>query len=195
MQRKVSSIAPSIRPRAARLLLPAAALAVILTSAGVAALAAAEPIAAAPRTTGTFDQLKALQGTWKGSNGKGHEEAVTFRLIANGGVLQQDTQAGDDPTGKGRMSTMYQIDGDRLLATHYCNTGTTPRLLATGFDDAAHTVTFSYLDGVNLASRDHGHMDKMVLHLVDANHFTTRWTWYEDGKESWLDEIRYERAH
>ncbi len=203
MHRPVPSPAPDFRRRAARRWPAAAALAALFaTAAGLpargAALAAepaAAPAATATRAAGTFDQLKALQGTWKGANGKGHEETSTFRLIAGGRVLQQDILASDDPTGKNRMNVSFQLDGDRLLATHYCAFGSTPRLAATAVDDAAHTITFTYVDAVNLPSRDKGHMDKMVLHLVDADHFTTHWTWYENGKESWLDEIKYQRTH
>jgi hypothetical protein len=181
-------------PSAAARRLAVALAAVTLTLAAVPA-GAAEPSATPPpsHAAGAFDQLKALQGTWKGTNGKGHEETSTFRVIANGSVLEQREQETKDAAGKGLMSTMFQLDGNRLMATHFCGAGNAPRLVASGFDDAAHTVTFTYLDGVNLPSRDHGHMDKVVLHLVDANHFTAHWTWYEDGKENWLDEIRFER--
>lgn len=41
--------------------------------------------------------------------------------------------------------------------------------------------------------RDKGHMDKVVIRLVDDDHFTSQWTWYQAGKEQWLEEIRYER--
>ncbi len=198
MVRRVSPV--SLSSHRPTLRWPAVALATLIAAAslpallGAAAAPTAAPAAAAPQTAVTFDQLKGLQGTWKGANGKGHEETDTFRLIAGGRVLQQDILASDDPTGKNRMSITYQLDGNRLLATHYCAFGSTPRLSATGFDDAGHAVTFTYLDAVNLPSRDTGHMDKMVLHLVDADHFTTHWTWYENGKESWLDEIKFERT-
>jgi hypothetical protein len=36
-------------------------------------------------------------------------------------------------------------------------------------------------------------MDKAVYHFVDNNHFTTRWTWYHDGNEKWMEEIQMER--
>lgn len=37
-------------------------------------------------------------------------------------------------------------------------------------------------------------MDKVVISFVDDTHFTSQWTWYQDGKEKWLEEIKYERV-
>jgi hypothetical protein len=28
---------------------------------------------------------------------------------------------------------------------------------------------------------------------VDDDHFSSQWTWYQDGKESWMEEIKLER--
>ena len=30
--------------------------------------------------------------------------------------------------------------------------------------------------------------------FVDADHFTSQWTWYQDGKESWMEEIVHARV-
>ena len=88
---------------------------------------------------------------------------------------------------------MYHMDGDRLLLTHYCEAGNQPRLVASSIEDGARTVTFTFLDATNLPSRDHGHMDKAILRFLDDDHFSSRWTWYQDGEETWMEEIVYER--
>jgi hypothetical protein len=36
-------------------------------------------------------------------------------------------------------------------------------------------------------------MDKAVFRFADDNHFGSQWTWYQDGKESWMEEIKCER--
>jgi hypothetical protein len=154
-----------------------------------------EPLAAPSQAAAAFELLKELQGTWKGWSSKGWEETITLQLIANGSVLAESSQFTDDPAGRNRMATMYQLDGERMLLTHYCEAGNTPRLVATGFEDGGRTLIFTFLDGLNLPSRDRGHMDKVILRLHDASHFSSRWTWYQDGKESWLEDIRYERVH
>jgi hypothetical protein len=67
-------------------------------------------------------------------------------------------------------------------------------LQATSFDDGGGKVTFTFLDATSLPSRDKGHMDKVIINFVDNTHFTSQWTWYQDGKEQWLEEIKYERV-
>ena len=45
------------------------------------------------------------------------------------------------------------------------------------------TITFTYVDATNLATPDAGHMQTMVLTLVDDNHHTEEWTFVDHGKE------------
>ncbi len=92
------------------------------------------------------------------------------------------------------MMTMYHLDGERLMLTHYCVAKNQPRLVATSFGDGGKTVTFSFIDGGNLPSRDRGHMDKAVFRFIDDNHTTSQWTWYQDGRERWMEEIQLERV-
>jgi hypothetical protein len=152
-----------------------------------------EPFPASPARA-TFDRLATLSGTWTGRSTKGWVETVELRLIAGGSVLLETSRFHDDPEGKNAMATTYQMDGEALLLTHYCEAGNAPRLVASGFADGGKTVTFTFRDGVNLPTRDRGHMDSMILHIEDDRHFDTRWTWYRDGKSTWMEDIRYERA-
>jgi len=139
----------------------------------------------------TFERLKKFEGKWMGRSTKGWEEAITFKTIAQGSVVHESSF---DAHPNETMATMYYLDGKRLLLTHYCVSKTQPRLQATAFDDGGRKVTFTFLDGANLPSRDKGHMDKVVINFIDDSHFTSQWTWYQDGKEKWLEEIKYERA-
>lgn len=139
----------------------------------------------------TFERFKKLEGSWKGRSTKGWTEAITFKAIAQGSVVHESSF---DAHPNETMATMYYLDGDRLLLTHYCVSKTQPRLQATAFEEGGRKVTFSFLDATNLSSRDKGHMDKVVVNFIDDDHFTSRWTWYQAGKEQWLEEIQYERA-
>jgi hypothetical protein len=89
---------------------------------------------------------------------------------------------------------MIHLDGDRLLLTHYCVARNQPRLVATQMSEDGRTITFEFLDGTNLASRDRGHMDKVVYTFPDDTHYTSRWTWYQNGQESWMEQIEHVRA-
>ena len=65
--------------------------------------------------------------------------------------------------------------------------------MATDVADGGRRVTFSYLDGTGLPSRDHGHMDQAVFRFLDADRFTAQWTWYQEGSEQWMEEIEHRR--
>jgi hypothetical protein len=124
----------------------------------------------------SFDQLKALSGSWQGKTSDGQPVQVAYRLTANGSALMSEIQ------GKEDMITMFNLDGDRLLMTHYCGAGNQPRMRATASPDGK-TVTFDFLDATNLASPDSGHMHHVVISMLDANHHIEEWTYVDHGKE------------
>ena len=37
-------------------------------------------------------------------------------------------------------------------------------------------------------------MDKVIFRFLEDDRVTSRWTWYQDGKESWMEEIVYTRV-
>ena len=139
-----------------------------------------------------FEQFKKLDGKWQGSSTKGWNEEINFKTIAQGSVVVEDS-FGAHPNET--MMTMFHLDRNRLLLTHYCVSKTQPRLEATRFEDEGKKITFTYLDGTNLSSRDQGHMDKAVFHFIDEKHLVSQWTWYQNGKENWLEEIQLIRKH
>lgn len=137
-----------------------------------------------------FELFKKLDGRWIGRSTKGWTEDITFKTIAKGSVVVENSF---DAHPNETMMTMFYLDGSRLLLTHYCVAGSQPRLAATAFADNGRTITFTFLDATNLPSRDKGHMDKAVFRFKDENSFSSQWTWYQEGKESWMEEIQYER--
>jgi len=155
----------------------------------------AGPAGVSPRqAVALFARFGALDGTWRERSTRGWEGTETFRLIAAGSVVMSTSEF-DDPAAKGHgMATMIALDGDRLLLTHYCESGTQPRLVASSASDDGATVTFTFLDGGNVPDRNRGHMDQVVFRFLGADAFTERWTWYQDGHERWLEEIRHERV-
>jgi hypothetical protein len=135
-----------------------------------------------------FARFKGLAGPWKGRSTRGWTDTSTIRVIAGGSVVEMasfDAHPGEE------MRTLFHLDGDRLLLTHYCVAGNQPRLVASRFE--ADAVTFTYLDATGIASREQGHMDKAVYPFAGDGRYTTRWTWYQDGQERWLQEIHSER--
>lgn len=133
--------------------------------------------------------LQTLVGEWQADTpmGKAH---VTFETIAGGSALvERDTMEHMPP-----METTFYLDGNRLLLTHYCDLGNQPRLEARGYDYNSHTIEFAFLDGTNLASPAASHMHNASYRFIDANHFSTRWELYENGREKSVESFEFTRV-
>ena len=130
-----------------------------------------------------FARLKTLAGNWKGqaAMGPGMKAPVRVSLrVTSGGaaILHEMVPEGrsDDPSvGDDDPVTMLYVDGDRLILTHYCDSGKNrPRMVGKLSPDG-NTVEFDFLDvsGGNA----NGHMHQAVFTIIDANHHTEDWTY------------------
>jgi hypothetical protein len=124
----------------------------------------------------SFDLLKGMEGNWAGKNQQGETVHVSFRLTAGGSALMSEIQ------GRGRedMITMFHMDGDRLLMTHYCGAGNQPRMKVIASD--AQSVSFEFFDGTNIGPGD-GHMQHVTFTQPDSNHHMEEWVFLDHGKE------------
>jgi hypothetical protein len=164
------------------------ALTVILMSFSAAAFAQHEhaPVltpAVPSEAQKAYEALKTLAGSWEGTltpippvkDFSGARVKVVIRVTSRGNALMHEmTIAGvpDDPI------TMLYLDGDRLMLTHYCDTGNRPRMVAkTGPD--GKTVTFEVLDISGSTQR--GHMADAVFTILDPDHHLEEWTSYFPG--------------
>ena len=134
----------------------------------------------------SFDRMKTLAGSWEGRVTTDMPQAaaavektpmkVSIRATSRGNALLHEmTSAGspDDPI------TMFYLEGDRLLLTHYCDAGNRPRMAATTSPDG-RTVKFDFLDiaGSNLQQ----HMQHAAFTFIDADHHTEDWTFMMNDK-------------
>lgn len=123
-----------------------------------------------------FDTLKTLSGSWEGNAMQGKAVQVSYRVTSGGSALLSEIMGDED------MITMFHMDGDRLLMTHYCSAGNQPRMVGAMSPDGK-TVTFNFLDATNLLSAQPGHMERLVVTMIDPDHHTEDWTFLaEDGK-------------
>jgi hypothetical protein len=162
----------------------------------VSSLSASDAPATAPAAADTparraFERMKCLEGTWQGKSTKGWEERTTFKVIAGGSAVMYTSF--DAHPGQ-TMLTVFHLDGEHLMLTHYCVARNQPRLRATEISQDGNTITFTFLDATNLTSRDKGHMDKALFRFDGDDRFTTKWTWYQDGQERWMEEIMMTRV-
>ena len=155
--------------------------------------AAASPCIGEPASgdpAAVFAHFQGLAGKWEGHSTKGWDNEMSARVIARDSVVVFSSF--DSHPGEAMLTTLV-IDGEDLILTHYCVARNQPRLVATAISEDGRTVTFTFRDGTNLPSRDVGHMDQVVYRFLDEDRFTSRWTWYQDGAEKWMEEIQYHR--
>ncbi len=124
-----------------------------------------------------LDRFKSMVGTWTGRAHRAASE-VTYRLMAGGTSVMAESVMGDEA-----MTSLFYVDGDRLLMTHFCPSNNQPRMKATISPDGK-TVSFDFLDATNLASPQAGHMHRAIYVFVDPEHYSEDWTWKSEGKDA-----------
>ena len=133
---------------------------------------------AAPIAQQSFEQIKALAGNWEGKGSDGKTVDVSFKVMGNGSSVVSEINAPGD-----NMVSVFHMDKDRLLITHYCGAGNQPRMKATASSDGK-TLTFDFVDGTNLTPSQIGHMQQLIVTMLDPDHHSERWTLKtNDGKE------------
>jgi hypothetical protein len=128
----------------------------------------------------SFDTIKSLDGEWEGKNQMGDPVAVSYRLTAGGSALLSEIKT--EMKGHAEdMISMFNMDGNRLLLTHYCAAGNQPRMQASISPDGK-SITFDFVDATNLTAHP-GHMQRVVFTVIDATHHIEEWHFAAPGKE------------
>jgi len=134
----------------------------------------------------SFDKLKTLAGSWEGhvttvpqlpEMADGTLSQVSLRVTSRGNALVHEMKEGgkpDDPNRYDHPVTMFYLDSDRLLLTHYCDAGNRPRMVGKVSPDG-RTVEFDFLDVAG--GKQYGHMHHAVFTIIDANHHIEDWTY------------------
>jgi hypothetical protein len=133
-----------------------------------------------PDTPSKLDLIKKLQGDWVevGPDGKPTNKVVsTYRVTAGGSAVEETLMAGTDH----EMVTLYHMDGDVLMLTHYCVAGNQPRMRAEAQTDP-HTLVFRCAGATNMKSENDRHMHQATIVWKDDNHIHSDWEMVENGK-------------
>ncbi len=91
------------------------------------------------------------------------------------------------------MVTMYHVDGNRLMCTHYCSRNNQPRMTADMFDNKNKILKFAFQDITNLPKPEEGHMHSLAIRFPDSNHMEEDWEWKE-GDDDRHSVFKFERA-
>lgn len=109
-----------------------------------------------------FKQLQALAGKWHGQYKTGGTHQVSYRLSARGSALVETWTMSKDS----ESLTIYTLDNDRLLATHYCPQGNQVTLMLSDVDDE-NRLHFEFLEGRNLHDESGHHQTSFWVQVSD----------------------------
>ena len=129
------------------------------------------------KSAAVFKQLTSLVGEWEAVQ-EGVAVKETYTVTANGSLLMSETKPADSQP----MITMFTVDGDHLIATHYCVAGNQPQMITGVPDDLDKGVTFSLERVTGMKTPDDWHNTGVTLTLDDKDHMTQRWTYLYKGK-------------
>ena len=131
-----------------------------------------------------FETITALAGEWQ------VQEHASLRIVfeptAGGSVIIERWMAGE----RMHSLTIYHIDGERLIATHYCPQGNQPRLASTDSDNSK--IRFSFLDATGLDPNESYQHDLSLERNADGTVSRAETYWGPDGagEESTLTLVR-----
>ncbi|MCE9594212.1 MAG: hypothetical protein K8S98_08460 [Planctomycetes bacterium] len=127
-----------------------------------------------------FERLKSLEGRWTGQANHGGDPfpvEVTYHVTAAGSAVEEKLFAGTEH----EMVTMYHMDGEHLMLTHYCAAGNQPSMVAR-WDPNMDVIKFTFVGATNMKSENEMHMHSGVIRFLGSDNLEATWSGMSDGK-------------
>lgn len=160
-------------------ILPAVLICLVVAGGTSVAQTTPQPTKAAAQSDAqkAFEKMKTLMGSWQGTMA-GKSITFTVRLTSSGNTILHEANSGSPPPDH-EITTFY-VDGDRLLATHYCDGGNRVRWEGKVSPDGK-TFEFTFVDVAGGTQR--GFVKRTVFTMIDANKQVVELTYITpDGK-------------
>jgi len=126
-----------------------------------------------------FEKLKSLVGEWEKEGSDGSNFYISFQSSANSSVLMENWIY----KGASHSFTVYHLDGESLLATHYCPQGNQPRLKLQQSSDP-NSISSKFLDATNLKTLTDNHQHSLSFKFLDNNTVIRNESYSKAGKLS-----------
>lgn len=142
----------------------------------------AEEPKAKTTTNPTFEKLKKMVGTWveADEHGKPTDKVVSVvRLTASGSAVHETLFPGDSM----EMMSVYHLDKNDVVMTHYCMLGNQPRMKADP-SAPANKIRWVFAGGTNLDPAKDAHMHGAVVTFIDEDHLQIEGEAWDGGKPS-----------
>jgi hypothetical protein len=135
-----------------------------------------------------FEKIKALAGEWESTEGPVPTKLI-YRVTAGGSAVVETIFPGQPH----EMVTVYHMDGETLMCTHYCAAMNQPRMRCTKLD--GDTLAFQFLDITNAKDKDAACISQIDLTpSADGKALAYAAHHREGGKETGAMEWKFVRA-
>jgi len=130
-----------------------------------------------------FERIKSLEGHWQWSAELAPDLeglVCTYEVTAGGTAVLETLFPGDDF----EMVSLYHLDGDQLILTHYGSTGNQPTMRAKAYapkpGQVKMPIDFRCIGGTNMSTESDGHMHRMSFLDIQGEDLLTSWTFQID---------------
>lgn len=125
-----------------------------------------------------FERLQRLRGEWRGNSAGGKKIRLRYEVASNkSAVIESYWHDYNGHEMDEAMVTVYHLDGDDLVLTHYCTLGNQPRMKAELDPEAPDTLRFTYVGATNLAHPDCLRMTGVTFRFKGDDAFEQTWYW------------------
>ena len=130
-----------------------------------------------------FARLKTLAGEWKASGSNcpyaEHDGKITYKVTAAGSTVMETFFPGSDH----EMLSMYHLDGEDLVLTHYCAAGNQPRMKLDRQASTPDRLQFVFGGGTNFDPAKDMHIHSGEIKFVDSGKVEATWNAHDKGKK------------
>ena len=126
-----------------------------------------------------LEEFKSLAGEWEGKDSHGANIHASYEAMSSGVVMERL-----QPESGPGMMTMYSLDGDHIVAFHFCSQGNQPVLKTDILSAATGKYNFTIERAYGLKTSGELHMIALLVTISDRDHLTEVWTNLHDGKRS-----------
>jgi hypothetical protein len=129
-----------------------------------------------------FNSLKKLAGSWEGhtQEADGPQAFARYELISGGTAVMETLFPGTEH----EMRSIYFLEGNDLVLTHYCASGNQPKMKLDAAASTPQKLVFAFAGGTNLDPAKDGHIHSGRIELTGSNKIRSEWDFYKDGKQA-----------
>ncbi len=156
-------------------------IAILLMGAALVAPAPASASASADSpASAAFHRLSALAGNWSASamTPDGESMDINYKVTAGGSAIVETQFAGTSH----EMVTVYYMDGDDLVLTHYCVAQNQPHMRLDVAKSTKDELHFVFAGGSNVDPNKGFHMHNLTVRFHGDGTVDTQWDGMKDGK-------------